>query len=302
MSPKFILNAGQDPTLLETRSIILRAAGYMVESASSVKQAVTRFLAGGFDGVILCHSIPAKDRERLTCLIRASGSLTPVVAVSERSSHCDSFADVTIEPDPKKLLSGIRKVFVKLANMSTGIATRKDKANAKRAESKAWRKTILCVDDDLNLLAIRRRLLENAGYLVLTTHSGLESLKVFATGIVDAVILDYEMPIMNGGEVATRMHRMKDDVPLILVSGSIILQEDLARFHRFISKGSPPHVLLSTIEEVLSVDKHPLTGKKQPAQALAAPADPAWQTLQAEMSRGLCTFEERIHYQAVLRS
>jgi two-component system response regulator CpxR len=275
MSPKVILNAGQDPTLLETRSIILRAAGYIVESASSVKQAVTRFLAGSFDGVILCQSIPVKDRERLTCLIRASGSLTPVVAVSERSSHCDSFVDVAIEQDPKKLLRGIGEVFVKLATISTRTATPKDNAIAKRAESKAWRKTILCVDDDPNLLAIRRRLLENAGYLVLTTNSGSEGLKVFSTGIVDAVILDYEMPIMNGGAVAAQMLRIKDDVPLILVSGSIILQEDLAQFNRFIPKGGPPNVLLSTIEEFLSADKQPLTGNKPHARSLREPPDPA---------------------------
>lgn len=172
-----ILNVGQDPMLLDTRSIILRSAGYTVESAWSVKQAVTQFLAGDFDGVILCHSIPVKDRDRLTCLIRASGSLTPVIAVSESPSQCDSFADATIEPDPKKLLRGIKEVFDRPVKTSAGTTMPKGNAIAKRPECKVWCKTILCVDDDPSLLAIRRGLLENAGYLVLTTHDGSEGLR-----------------------------------------------------------------------------------------------------------------------------
>lgn len=250
MSLKVILNAGQDPMLLETRRIILRAAGYIVKLAWSVKRAVIHFLAGDFDGVILCHSIPAKDRDRLACLIRTSGSLTPVIAVSESPSRCDSFADATIEHDSKKLPGNRKEVFVKPPTLSAKKVM--SKGNAKRVEDNAWHKTILCVDDDPNLLAIRRTLLENAGYFVLSAHDGLEGLKIYSTRIVDAVILDYEMPIMNGGAVATQMLCIKDNVPLILVSGFAIPEEDLALFNRFIPKGGPPNVLLSAIEEVLS--------------------------------------------------
>jgi CheY-like chemotaxis protein len=260
-----ILNVGHDPILLETRSIVLRSAGYKVESAWSVKEAATKFLAGDFDGVILCHSIPAKDRDRLSCLIRASGSLTPVIAVSASSRQRDSFADAIIEHDLKGLLRGIKEAVETPAKLSGG-AVPVNNAIAMRFEGKVWCKTILCVDDDPGVLAIRRALLENAGYLVLTTHDGPEGLKIYSTGIVDAVILDYEMPIMSGGVVATQMLRIKGDVPLILVSGSTIPQDDLTLFNRFIPKGGHPKQLLSAIGEVLSGD-HAQTVERRKAQS-----------------------------------
>ena len=70
--------------------------------------------------------------------------------------------------------------------------------------------------------------------------------------MVDTVVLDYSMPLMNGGAVAAQMRQIKGDVPLILVSGgSTIPQEDLALFNRSITKAEPPGVLLSVIKEIL---------------------------------------------------
>jgi DNA-binding response OmpR family regulator len=109
-----ILHVCQDPTLLDGRRSILRAAGYVVESALSVKPAIDQFLAGDFDLVLLCHSIPAQDRNRLVCLIRASGSFTPLISIVAMSGQVpDAFAEATIESTPEKLLSGIRKVLRK---------------------------------------------------------------------------------------------------------------------------------------------------------------------------------------------
>ena len=102
------------------------------------------------------------------------------------------------------------------------------------------------------MLALRRHLLEESGYLVLTTNGGPKGLKVFSTRMVDTVVLDYSMPMMNGGVVAAQMRQIKGDVPLILVSGgSTIPEEDLALFNRSITKAEPPGVLLSAIKEIL---------------------------------------------------
>jgi CheY-like chemotaxis protein len=84
-----ILAVGFDPSLMRTRSLVLQSAGYIVESASSLKEAVTRFRGGDFDLVLLCHSIPMKDRDQLTCLIRATGSLTPVVSIARNLGACE---------------------------------------------------------------------------------------------------------------------------------------------------------------------------------------------------------------------
>jgi hypothetical protein len=58
--------------------------------------------------------------------------------------------------------------------------------------------TILCIDDHWNGLIGRKMLLEGNGYQVLETTGGDAGLKLFLSHSVDAVVLDYQMPGMNG--------------------------------------------------------------------------------------------------------
>ena len=109
-----ILAVGRDAALLEYRSQILRRAGYIVDSEYSAKNAIDRFMQGDFDLVLLCHSMPVQDRNRLISSIRAFGSLTPIVSVAPPESFVlDEFADAMVEDAPEKLLSGIRGVLLK---------------------------------------------------------------------------------------------------------------------------------------------------------------------------------------------
>src|SRR5256885_9840818 len=58
--------------------------------------------------------------------------------------------------------------------------------------------TILCIDDHWNGLIGRKMLLEKHGYEVLEATGGDEGLKLFLSRSVDAVVIDYQMPGMNG--------------------------------------------------------------------------------------------------------
>jgi CheY-like chemotaxis protein len=81
-------------------------------------------MTGDFDLVLLDNSLPTKDRDRLTCLIRASGSRIPVVSVAPEYTHDDSFADAKLESDTDKLLIGIRCVLLKTAKISGDVRDR----------------------------------------------------------------------------------------------------------------------------------------------------------------------------------
>lgn len=106
-----ILNVGQDPELLRTRALILRAQGYAVESCS-ICEAINCFRAGDFDLVILCHSVPQEERERLICLIRDCGCSTPVLFVAAASTDCpERLADASSRSNPRELLQRIRDVL-----------------------------------------------------------------------------------------------------------------------------------------------------------------------------------------------
>jgi CheY-like chemotaxis protein len=242
-----ILSVGLDSMLLESRNRILRAAGYIVEPAHSVKDAIHQIQKVDFDLVLLCHSIPPQDRDRLTCLIRASGLHTPVASVGARSGqNAGGFTEVTIEPAPAELLHGIQNVLLK--------AGKRYRLQGHMSDSPATFEpqcTILSIDDDPTFLLFRRKLLERAGYTVLTTQVGSAGLKIFPTGIVDAVILDYVMPTMNGVAIAAQMREINREVPLILCSGlSSIRPHDLALFDRVVPKGLSPSLLLAALQQV----------------------------------------------------
>lgn len=77
---------------------------------------------------------------------------------------------------------------------------------------------ILCVDDETVGLEVRKILLERAGYRVLTALDGPTGLNIFATEPIDAVVLDFSMPGMSGGEVAVTMRKVKPHVPIMMLS------------------------------------------------------------------------------------
>ena len=111
MSTTVILAVGLDAQLLHTRRMLLQSAKYIVATALSIKEAFHLFVNGDFDLVMLCHTIPEKDRDGLICMIRASGSRTPVITILTLAGERDFFADATLETDPPKFLDGIRELL-----------------------------------------------------------------------------------------------------------------------------------------------------------------------------------------------
>jgi CheY-like chemotaxis protein len=113
------------------------------------------------------------------------------------------------------------------------------------------KKTLLCVDDEVVGLKLRKIILERQGYKVLTASAGAEGLSMFDENNVDAVVLDYYMPGMHGGAVASAMKRTKPHIPIILLSAYLSLPpQDVASVDAFIVKGDSPEVLLRKIAEL----------------------------------------------------
>ena len=111
--------------------------------------------------------------------------------------------------------------------------------------------TILCIDDHWNGLIGRKLFLESNGYEVLEATGGDEGLKLFKSHSVDAVVLDYQMPGMNGDVVAAKMKRVKSHVPIMLLSAyGPLPASKLVAVDTFLSKSQPPKILLSTLHDL----------------------------------------------------
>jgi CheY-like chemotaxis protein len=112
MAMAVILSVGQDYSVLSTRTAVLRSAGYVVEQASSLTEAIDQFRSGDFDLVVLCHSMPLEERQSLIQFIRACGSLLPTLYIAPVSESIrGSLTDGTIGSSPCELLKGIDKAL-----------------------------------------------------------------------------------------------------------------------------------------------------------------------------------------------
>src|SRR5437868_8751815 len=81
------------------------------------------------------------------------------------------------------------------------------------------RPVVLCIDDDAKGLEIRKLFLEKQGYKVLTASDGTKGLEIARQKNCDAVVLDFEMPTMDGERVALILKREIPELPIILLTG-----------------------------------------------------------------------------------
>lgn len=118
---------------------------------------------------------------------------------------------------------------------------------------------VLCVDDETIGLEVRRMLLERAGYRVLTALDGDSGLDLFAREPVEAVVLDFSMPGMSGGEVAQRMRQVKPHVPILMLSAYTSLPPEVtSTVDLAMTKGEGAPALLKKLGSLVSADaSHP---------------------------------------------
>jgi len=112
---------------------------------------------------------------------------------------------------------------------------------------------VLCVDDETIGLEVRRMLLERAGYRVLTALDGKAGLDLFEREPVEAVILDFSMPGMSGGEVAKRMREVKPAVPILMLSAYTSLPPEVSQsVDLAMTKGEGAPALLRNLGSLVS--------------------------------------------------
>ena len=90
------------------------------------------------------------------------------------------------------------------------------------------KKRILLVDDEEGIQLLYREEFEEEGFEVTTAYNGEEALKQFSQELPDLVILDINMPGMNGIEVLRRMKEINPNLPVILSSAYPEYKQDLS--------------------------------------------------------------------------
>ena len=118
--------------------------------------------------------------------------------------------------------------------------------------------SILVVDDSVTVRKVTSRILRRQGYRVLTAKDGIEALKAMQDEIPAVMLLDIEMPRMDGFEVATRVRASEElsNIPIIMITsrtGDKHRQRamELGVDH-YMGKPYQEEHLLETLDELLS--------------------------------------------------
>ena len=117
------------------------------------------------------------------------------------------------------------------------------------------KKRILVVDDDSLNLA-RTKMILGEDYVVFMAESGMEALKKLRNEEIDMVLLDIDMPKMNGIETFERMKEFAADIPVIFLTASG-LEDDVVSAIKlgavnYLVKPFEPQELLRRVAQELS--------------------------------------------------
>ena len=137
------------------------------------------------------------------------------------------------------------------ATRSHAMGSQQSTAHAQSELSSDRKRLVLCIDDDIRGLSLRKALLEAQGYTVVTASSGPIGIRLAKELPVDVVVVDYEMPEMDGAAVALEVRQCRTTVPIIMLSGHQISDLPgfvLTQINKFIPKGLSPADFLSTLE------------------------------------------------------
>jgi CheY-like chemotaxis protein len=111
---------------------------------------------------------------------------------------------------------------------------------------------VLVVDDDLNLTRLMATILRTSGMDALTATSGLAALDAVERNDVDAIVLDVQMPEMDGRGFFRELRARGIKTPVLIASayGAREVQRELGA-EAAVEKPFDPEVLVSELERIL---------------------------------------------------
>ena len=123
------------------------------------------------------------------------------------------------------------------------------------------KKTILCVDDNEQILSVRTVLLETRGYRVIAAtnaQQALEFVEQSLPGSLDLLLCDLIMPQMDGNELVRRAKQLHPGLPAMIVSGTVNAFDRAVHADVFLPKGaSSPAEMIERIRVLVARKRGP---------------------------------------------
>ncbi|GAA5007828.1 hypothetical protein GCM10023206_14070 [Acinetobacter puyangensis] len=139
--------------------------------------------------------------------------------IGKQMSSVGSVGGATILADGRVCLILDGQNIARLV-LTTARAHRVEQIVQQPAEIRASRRTVMVVDDSVTVRKVTSRLLERNGFDVVTAKDGVEAIEKLASITPDLMLLDIEMPRMDGFEVANyiRHDSQHKHLPIIMIT------------------------------------------------------------------------------------
>jgi len=114
----------------------------------------------------------------------------------------------------------------------------------------ATNSTLLCIHRDPDQLS----LLQENGYELATATNGSDGLRLFMSRPVDAVVIEYDLRLLDGATIASEIKQVRPDLPIVMLADHVEIPFDaLKSVDALVVKSDGPHFLLATVHFILNV-------------------------------------------------
>jgi DNA-binding SARP family transcriptional activator len=221
------------------------------------------------------HRMALRAHAQLVEQLARSGSLDEAIAIAQQALRVDPLQEsmhrtlMRLYQQSGDLLNALQQYDAcarilrreldvepdaETRSLQQEIVEQRKKRNAPQPE-KDSRKNVLIVEDNVLNRELTNAVLKSAGYNVLLAKDGAEALMLIGREHVDLMLLDVDLPFIDGHKVLEALHEKGIDVPTIFISGLPGEEPEVRAFAigaaDFIRKPVKNSVLLARVAKVL---------------------------------------------------
>lgn len=212
---KKILVIDDETDIREIVRLYLTEEGYDVIEASNGHEGILKALNEKPDLIVLDIMMPGINGFEVAKHLKDDPNTRdiPIIILSvlaQDSQYRQGILDYISKPFRQEELVGIvRKIFEKV-------------------DTKTLKKTVLVVDDDPDIVDIISICLKDNDIVPEKSYNGMEALEKVKSKNIDLILLDINMPGMNGFEVIKHLKEDKKtcEIPVVVLTGTYISEDD----------------------------------------------------------------------------
>ena len=274
-----------EPNLIEASNIreMIESFGFAVDLVPSARQALQKLSSTGYDLLLLSWELPDMEAAELVAKIDAQQSwrIIPLIIIDRYPDRSDrqypNAADQVLYKPIKQ--SALFNAMIKVL----GHKRMEDTVRTIAVDQQQWKKEfagirVLLVEDNEINQQVASEILGNIGVSVEIADNGQEALRILENQSFDAILMDVQMPVMDGYEttriirkdprlchypvIAMTAHAMQGDKEKCLQAG----------MDGYVTKPIDPHQMLTVLQRWLKRKNMPGSEPQHhPQVAIVAP-------------------------------